>query len=240
MILTESFLDQQKQIRKMATPENTPQDAYNELKAIYETELANVRATRDSERERLQVELSKLRLELQDLEESLGKGRKELAAEALRRVNGEKRIQTLKKELEFQKKLHSAELREVKRRHESCMVELENARQKNDSKLANAIKEMQSQLELHKLYIYKKVAAHSVKMEEALSTGWNLWKKSREMRERMQQNLDEYQELRDVKPVLDMEINPHREQLDSEEERVRPTTSASGKRKRLNTDNTVG
>ncbi|XP_061123988.1 prelamin-A/C-like, partial [Syngnathus typhle] len=122
----ESFLEQQKQAREMATPENTPQDAnialspnritrFQEteelrklndllvvyidnarsrevenaglrlriaesetevsrqltgLKAVYETELAKARASLDSEateRARLQLELTKLRLEFDEL-----------------------------------------------------------------------------------------------------------------------------------------------------------------------------
>ncbi|KAM9811576.1 uncharacterized protein ACBT44_011081 [Syngnathus typhle] len=144
----------------MATPENTPQDAYNELRAIYKTELAKARAAlvlEATERERLQVELSKLRIDFDELEardtkkeSDLAKARAALVSEATERkrlqvefsklkidfdeleARKSHYIQILKDELEFEKKLHSADLRMVQSQHESRMVELEAGQKVKD------------------------------------------------------------------------------------------------------------
>ncbi|KAM7383034.1 hypothetical protein PAMP_002722 [Pampus punctatissimus] len=215
-----------------------------DLEALLNSKDASL-TTALGEKRALEAEVKDLKAQLAKFDSNLADARKQLQDEMLRRVDAENRLQTVKEELEFQKNIYNEELRESKRRHESRMVEIDTGRQQEfESKLAEALTELRAQhedqvslykVELEKTYNSKLSLSEAKvrELEEALTRDRDLMRrrledKDREMadiRARMQQQLDDYQELLDIKLALDMEINAYRKLLEGEEERLRLSPS---------------
>ncbi|KAA0706519.1 Lamin-L(III) Lamin-B3 [Triplophysa tibetana] len=99
---------------------------------------------------RLENDISDLKTQVTNLESALQNAKSQLNAELLRRVDAENQIQTLQEQLDFQKHLSDQEVREMRSRHESRLMELDTGRQKEfEGKLAEAMKQLREEHESH-------------------------------------------------------------------------------------------
>ncbi|XP_062405754.1 lamin L3 isoform X2 [Sardina pilchardus] len=251
-----------------------------------EAEYANLLA----ENRNLESAVTDLKNQVSNLEAALQNAQAQLNEEMLQRVDAQNKVQTLKEQIDFQKHMSEQEVREMRTRYESRLVEVDTGRQQEfESKMAEAMQELrkeheaqiqQYREELERTFIAKldnaqqaasknSDVASSVR-EELATTRTRLESQSSElshlqrqntalearvmeleqtldrerdvahqrmsrkeqemaaMRAQMQAQLEDYQNLLDVKLSLDMEINTYRKMLEGEEQRLKLSPSPSG------------
>uniref|UniRef100_A0A8C4HN50 Lamin B1 n=1 Tax=Dicentrarchus labrax TaxID=13489 RepID=A0A8C4HN50_DICLA len=154
------------------------------LKALYETELADARRSRNilitlqsqarlkdleaqlnskdamlatalSEKRGLEATLADLKEQLQELDTGITQTKKHLADEMLLRVDLENRCQSLTEEMDFRKSMHEEEVKEARHRYETRLVEVDSGRKEEyEYKLTEALADMRAQNE-EQINIYK-------------------------------------------------------------------------------------
>ncbi|KAL2088973.1 hypothetical protein ACEWY4_015872 [Coilia grayii] len=128
---------------------NTATGRWRNLEAALiskEADYANLLA----ESQRHESDNADLKNRVSNLEKSLQNAKEQLNAEMFQRVDAQNQMQTLQEQLDFQKHISEQEVREMRTRHESRLVEVDSGRQKEfENKMAEAMQQLRTEHEGH-------------------------------------------------------------------------------------------
>ncbi|XP_031668346.1 lamin-L(III) isoform X2 [Oncorhynchus kisutch] len=143
--LSEEHSNLQTRNQKKEAECNMAMGQWRNLEAVLNSKDAEL-ANQLADNRRQADDVTDLQAQVANLECALAETKTQLNSEMLRRVDLENQVQTLREQLEFQRHIGEQEVREIRSRHESRLVEVDSGRQKEfESKLAEAMQQLRQE-----------------------------------------------------------------------------------------------